>query len=116
MRWHASAERSAPEEAQWFFTYNINIINESNETVQLLERQWIIPDADGNKEEVRGPGVIGEQPILRPGENFEYRSGCPLTTAVGSMYGHYLMAVYNSDETFEVKIAPFTLAEQYAVN
>lgn len=111
-----SPERSDPEREQWFFAYHITISNESDQTVQLLQRHWFISDANGEIEEVHGPGVVGEQPILRPGEHFEYTSGCPLGTAVGSMQGRYLMVMRASGETFEAQVAPFTLAEPFAVN
>jgi ApaG protein len=108
-------ERSDPTRGQWFFLYTINIANEGSDTVQLLTRHWIITDADGKVEEVRGPGVVGKQPTLRPGESFEYTSGCPLTTAFGLMEGTYQM-VTESGERFDAKIAPFTLSEPYTVH
>jgi ApaG protein len=108
-------DRSDPSRGQWFFLYTINIANEGSETVQLLTRHWIITNGDGKVEEVRGPGVIGKQPILAPGESFEYTSGCPLTTAFGVMEGTYQM-VTGSGERFDAKIAPFTLSEPYTVH
>jgi ApaG protein len=108
-------ERSDPTRGQWFFLYTINIANQGSDTVQLLTRHWIITDADGKVEEVRGPGVVGKQPTLRPGESFEYTSGCPLTTAFGLMEGTYQM-VTESGERFDAKIAPFTLSEPYTVH
>ncbi|MBI5451301.1 MAG: Co2+/Mg2+ efflux protein ApaG [Gammaproteobacteria bacterium] len=111
-----SAERSDPERGQWFFTYHITITNEGPQTVQLLMRHWTITDANGKTEQITGPGVIGEQPVLRPGESFEYTSGCPLRTPVGSMQGRYLMLRRDTEQTFEADIAPFTLAERYTVN
>ena len=75
-------ERSDPGRNQWFFLYTITITNDGSETVQLLTRHWIITDAENKVEEVRGPGVVGKQPILKPGESFEYTSGCPLTDAL----------------------------------
>ena len=108
-------ERSDPSRGQWFFLYTITIANEGSDTVQLLTRHWIITDADGKVEEVRGPGVVGKQPTLRPGESFEYTSGCPLTTAFGLMEGTYQM-VTESGERFDAKIAPFTLSEPYTVH
>ena len=101
--------RSNPEAGQWFFLYTITIENLSDETVQLLSRHWIITDGEGNVEEVRGPGVVGEQPTLRPGESFQYTSGCPLTTDVGKMEGSYQMTT-SPGRTFDIEIAPFTLA------
>ena len=80
-----------PGRNQWFFLYTITITNDGSETVQLLTRHWIITDGNGKVEEVRGPGVVGKQPILKPGESFEYTSGCPLTTPFGVMEGTYQM-------------------------
>ena len=110
-----SPERSDPVKNQWFFLYTITITNDGSETVQLLTRHWIITDADGKVEEVRGPGVVGKQPILKPGESFEYTSGCPLTTPFGLMEGTYQM-VAEGGERFDAKIAPFTLSEPYTVH
>ena len=108
-------DRSEPAKNQWFFLYHITISNEGSETVQLLTRHWIITDGEGKIEEVRGPGVVGKQPILKPGESFEYTSGCPLTTPFGLMEGTYQM-VLESGERFDAKIAPFTLSEPYTVH
>jgi ApaG protein len=108
-------ERSQPSKSEWFFLYTITISNEGAETVQLLTRHWIITDATGHVEEVRGPGVVGKQPILRPGEAFEYTSGCPLTTPYGTMEGTYQM-VTDTGERFDAAIAPFTLSEPYTVH
>jgi ApaG protein len=108
-------ERSQPENSQWFFLYTISILNESTETVQLLSRHWIITDGTGHVEEVRGPGVVGKQPIFKPGESFEYTSGCPLTSPFGVMKGTYQM-VTSDGERFDVTIAPFTLSEPYTVH
>lgn len=108
-------DRSEPAKSQWFFLYTITISNEGPETVQLLTRHWIITDGAGHVEEVRGPGVVGKQPILKPGESFEYTSGCPLSTAFGLMEGTYQM-ITESGERFDAKIAPFTLSEPYTVH
>lgn len=110
-----SPEKSRPAENEWFFLYTVTIANESNVTVQLLTRHWIITDGTGRVEEVRGPGVVGKQPTLQPGESFEYTSGCPLTTAFGIMEGTYQM-VAAGGERFDAKIAPFTLSEPYTVH
>ena len=110
-----SAEHSAPERQHWFFLYTIRIENTGDLTVQLQTRHWIITDGDGRVEEVRGPGVVGEQPVLMPGESFEYTSGCPLSTSFGVMEGSYQM-VSESGDLFEAKIAPFTLSEPYTVH
>ena len=107
--------RSAPAEHQYLFTYHIRISNEGPERAQLLSREWIISDADGQVERVQGPGVVGEQPVLDPGDAFEYTSFCPLKTAVGSMHGSYQM-VTASGETFDAIIAPFTLAVPNALH
>ena len=108
-------DRSDPSRGQWFFLYTIKIANEGTETVQLLTRHWIITDSEGKVEEVRGPGVVGKQPILKPGESFEYTSGCPLATAFGMMEGTY-QTVTTDGERFDAKIAPFTLSEPYTVH
>jgi ApaG protein len=105
-------ERSNPPMNVWFFLYTIRISNEGRETVQLLSRHWIITDAMGAIREVRGPGVIGEQPVLQPGESFEYTSGCDLPTPFGSMRGTYQM-VNGEQQEFEIEIPAFTLAEPY---
>ena len=100
--------RSLPEDGRWFFLYTVTIENLGEETVQLLTRHWVITDADGKVEEVRGPGVVGEQPRLAPGESFRYTSGCPLTTDVGKMEGSYQM-ITSDGQLFDIEIAPFTL-------
>lgn len=105
-----SPNHSEPSRQEWFFLYTVRIANESAETVQLLNRHWIITDAAGKVEEVRGPGVVGKQPVLPPGESFEYTSGCPLTTPFGSMRGEYEMTTLEG-ERFEVEIAAFALME-----
>lgn len=110
-----SPERSDPSKNEWFFLYTIEISNEGTGTVQLLTRHWIITDGTGHVEEVRGPGVVGKQPILRPGEAFEYTSGCPLRTPFGVMAGTYQM-VDEQGQRFDVTIAPFTLSEPYTVH
>jgi ApaG protein len=110
-----SADQSAPAKNQWFFLYTVTISNESDQTVQLLTRHWRITDGTGHIEEVRGPGVVGKQPTLKPGESFEYTSGCPLSTPFGIMEGTYQMVTQNG-ERFDAKIAPFTLSEKYTVH
>ncbi len=109
------AERSRPLMNEFFFAYTIRIANEGSETVQLVSRQWLITDAEGHTEEVRGPGVVGEQPVLAPGESFEYTSACPLTTPFGSMRGAYQM-VTEGGERFDAEIASFHLAEPYSIH
>ena len=110
-----SPDQSSPAKNQWFFLYTVTISNEGTETVQLLTRHWIITDATGHVEEVRGPGVVGKQPTLKPGDAFEYTSGCPLTTPFGVMEGTYQM-VTEAGDRFDAKIAPFTLSEPYTVH
>lgn len=109
------AERSDPRANAWFFTYHVKISNVGDETAQLVSREWIITDGDGHVETVQGPGVVGEFPLLRPGDSHEYTSFCPLRTSFGSMHGSYTMRT-RSGETFEAEIAPFTLAVPGVVN
>jgi ApaG protein len=101
-------ERSSVEKREYFWAYTIVITNTGKETVQLRTRHWIITDALGRKQEVRGEGVIGEQPVLAPGEHFEYTSGVPLSTASGFMTGRYQM-VTASGERFEIEVPTFSL-------
>jgi len=102
-------EQSAPEEGRYVFSYTVTIENQGSEPARLLDRHWVITDADGGVQEVRGQGVVGEQPYLRPGERFEYTSGTVISTPVGSMHGSYGMA--GDDGTrFEAEIAAFSLA------
>lgn len=108
-------ERSQPEDGQWFFVYEVRISNEGSETAQLVSRHWIITDANGQVEEVKGPGVVGEQPTLQPGESFEYTSACPLKTRFGTMHGTYQM-VTRAGVRFDATIAPFSLGEPHAIN
>ncbi|MES1243055.1 MAG: Co2+/Mg2+ efflux protein ApaG [Acidobacteriota bacterium] len=108
-------DRSAPQENYYFFAYRVRISNLGSETAQLLSREWIITDATGYQQQVQGPGVVGEQPVLAPGEAFEYTSFCPLSTPVGSMHGSYRM-VRENGEAFDAVIAPFSLAVPHAVN
>ncbi len=110
-----SEAQSRPQSNQWFFLYTITITNESERAVQLLTRHWIITDATQNVEEVRGPGVVGEQPVLRPGESFEYTSGCPLPTPFGAMEGSYQM-VGEEDDPFDIAIERFLLMEPNSIN
>ncbi len=107
--------RSQPLASQWFFLYTVTIVNQGSETVQLKTRHWVITDELGRVEEVRGPGVVGEQPVLAPGERFRYTSGCPLNTSTGTMHGSYQM-VTREGEAFDAEIAPFVLSEPYTVN
>ena len=108
-------ERSSPPNDRYFFTYSIRIANEGDVTAQLVSREWVITDAHGHVEVVQGDGVVGEQPVLDPGDAFEYQSFCPLSTPTGSMEGKYLM-VTAAGERFEARIAPFALAALHTVN
>ena len=101
-------ERSVPDRGQFFWSYTIAITNNGGETVQLRTRHWIITDASGKRQEVRGEGVVGEQPVLAPGERYEYTSGVPLTTATGIMAGRYQM-VSETGERFEIEVPTFSL-------
>jgi ApaG protein len=108
-------EHSQAFEGVWSFYYTVRITNEGHETVQLVSREWIITDATGHVETVKGPGVVGVQPVLAPGESFEYTSGCRLNTPHGVMRGAYHMAG-EGDEHFDVEIAPFALSEPYTIH
>jgi ApaG protein len=110
-----SADNSRPLQDEWVFQYRVRITNRGADTVRLLSRHWIITDALDHIEEVKGPGVIGEQPVLAPGESFEYSSWCPLKTPVGMMYGTYRM-VRTDGSQFDIEIAPFALKARYTVN
>ena len=101
-------ERSSVERREYFWSYTIVITNTGHETVQLRTRHWIITDATGHNETVRGEGVVGEQPVLGPGERFEYTSGVPLRTASGFMTGRYQM-VSATGEKFEIDVPAFSL-------
>jgi ApaG protein len=108
-------DRSSPREHQFFFAYTITVSNVGQTAAQLVSRHWIITDADGEAQEVRGDGVVGHQPVLEPGASFEYTSYCPLRTNVGTMHGSYQL-VRPDGETFDARIAPFTLAVPNALN
>jgi ApaG protein len=103
-------EESDPRHNHFFFSYRVRIANQSDLPVQLISRHWIITDGFGETEEVMGPGVVGQQPKIKPGEVFEYSSFCPLTTPTGSMQGTYLM-VGPKGEEFEIQIPRFILNE-----
>ena len=103
-----SPERSEPGGNRYFWTYTIEIANRGATQVQLLERYWCITDANGRVETVRGPGVVGETPVLQPGESFRYTSGCGLSTASGLMSGSYRM-VDAEGRGFDVEIPVFSL-------
>ncbi|GAB3766118.1 Co2+/Mg2+ efflux protein ApaG [Ramlibacter monticola] len=101
-------EQSVPDQNVWTFAYTITITNTGEVPAQLISRHWIITNELGELEEVKGLGVVGQQPLLKPGESFEYTSGCRLRTASGSMQGHYF-CVAEDGERFEVEIPAFVL-------
>ena len=101
-------EESSPDVGRYLFAYTVEITNMSTDRVQLQSRHWKIVDGHGNLQEVRGPGVVGKQPVLGPGETFSYTSGCPLTTPNGTMEGTYTM-VNGKGETFHADIPAFSL-------
>jgi len=102
-------DQSAPEADRYVFAYTIRIHNSGEVPARLVSRHWVITDANGKVQEVRGEGVVGEQPWLRPGEDFEYTSGAVLETALGTMHGSYQMVADDGTE-FDAPIAPFTLS------
>lgn len=102
-------EQSAPDSDRYVFAYTVLIQNQGNIAAKLLSRHWVITDANGKVEEVRGEGVVGEQPYLRPGEGFQYTSGAILETSVGSMQGSYQMLA-DDGHTFDTDIPPFVLS------
>jgi ApaG protein len=108
-------ERTHPDRGQWFYAYTVTISNEGSGPAQLVSRHWVITDGNGNTEHVRGPGVVGHQPRLAPGEQFEYTSFCPLPTPVGTMEGTYQM-IEEAGGGFDAVIAPFFLGEAHGIN
>jgi ApaG protein len=107
------ADRSSPDNGYFFWAYTIEIKNGGTETVQLKTRHWKITDANGRLQEVRGAGVVGEEPVLKPGESFEYTSGVPLPTPSGFMLGTYGM-VSGTGENFDIEIPAFSLDSTHA--
>jgi len=107
------SERSSPGNSYYFWAYSIDIANRGIETVQLKTRHWRITDAFGRLQEVKGPGVVGEEPTLKPGESFEYTSGVPLPTPSGFMTGSYGM-VTQTGEQFDIEVPAFSLDSSYA--
>ena len=103
------AEQSDPDKNHFVFAYTITVTNTGSVAAQLVSRHWIITDADQRVQEVKGQGVVGKQPVLKPGESFEYTSGTSIPTAVGTMRGSYRM-VAEDGLAFDVPIAPFTLS------
>jgi ApaG protein len=106
-------ERSDADQRQWFWAYTVEIANQGETAVQVTHRHWQITDANGRLEEVRGPGIVGEQPVLKPGEIFRYTSGCPLTTPSGFMVGTYRI-VEEGGSVFEAAIPMFSLDQPVA--
>tara|TARA_R110000787_G_scaffold12074_48_gene39436 strand:+ start:9498 stop:9884 length:387 start_codon:yes stop_codon:yes gene_type:complete len=109
-------EQSDAENGQYFFSYHITVRNEGDAAVKLVSRHWVITNGEGTTEDVRGPGVVGHQPELSPGESFEYTSACPLNTPVGTMHGEFNMVHMASGEKFDAVIAPFRLAVPTVLN
>ena len=109
---HFASERSSPGNGYFFWTYTINISNRGGDTVQLKTRHWRITDANGKEQEVQGAGVVGEEPLLKPGESFQYTSGVPLPTPSGFMRGTYGM-VTAKGEQFDIEIPAFSLDSSY---
>ena len=107
------ADRSSAEDNRYFWAYTIEIVNGGSITVQLKTRHWKITDGRGQIQEVRGPGVVGEQPVLKPGERFEYTSGVPLSTPTGLMAGSYQMVAENG-ERFDIEVPAFSLDSPHA--
>ncbi|MGO9004737.1 MAG: Co2+/Mg2+ efflux protein ApaG [Beijerinckiaceae bacterium] len=106
-------DRSDAEEAQFFWAYTVEIANQGDVAVQVTDRHWRITDANGRLEEVRGPGIVGEQPVLKPGETFRYTSGCPLSTPSGIMTGTYRV-VDEKGHVFDAEIPAFSLDSPFA--
>lgn len=107
-------DQSSPEESYFFWAYTIEIVNEGEEFVQLKSRHWQITDSRGMTENVRGAGVVGQTPVIRPGEKFSYTSGCPLVTPSGMMVGQYQMTSA-SGEIFDVAVPAFSLDSPFTV-
>lgn len=107
--------QSVPQSKRYVFAYTVRIENSGELTAQLKSRHWVITDGNGKVEEVRGPGVVGQQPMLRPGEHFEYTSGCVLETPRGTMEGSYQMRCPDG-RTFDARIAAFDLLLPFSLN
>lgn len=107
---------SNPSNNEYMFAYRITIENHNSFTVQLLRRQWNIFDSNGEYKEVEGEGVVGQQPVLLPGEQFQYVSGCNLRTEMGKMYGKYIMENQNTHQNFEVNIPAFEMVVPFKMN
>jgi ApaG protein len=109
------AEQSMPQMRRFVWSYTVRITNEGLDSARLVTRHWIITDASGKVDEVKGPGVVGEQPRLEPGDSFQYTSGCILQTSRGTMHGTYQM-VRDDGGGFDAEIAPFTLSMPQELN
>ena len=109
-----SPERSDPDEDRYFWTYTITLTNRSDHQAQLISRHWDIVDEAGSRQNVDGPGVVGEQPVLAPGDHFRYTSGVPLATPSGMMSGHYRMQADDGSQ-FDIEIPAFSLDSPHAV-
>ncbi len=110
-----SPEGTRQFQSEWVFEYTVRITNLGTEPVQLISRHWVITDALDHTREVKGPGVVGKQPVLGPGESFKYSSWCPLQTPTGVMRGTYQMVRPNGEQ-FDAEIAPFALRASYTVH
>ena len=108
-------DHSTPTRNEWFFSYTIQITNQRPDLIQLVSRHWIITDETGHVEEVRGPGVVGKQPVLKPGQSFQYSSFVTLAAPTGAMRGTYQM-ISEDGTPFEIEIAPFALREPYTIH
>ena len=105
---HFLAEQSAPARGRWFWTYHVRVENHRDQPVQLLSRRWLISDGRGHRHRVEGEGVVGEQPLIEPGQAYDYVSGCPLETPTGAMEGSYAM-VEEGGRRFDLRIPRFAL-------
>ena len=103
------AGQSDPDGGRWVWAYQVEIVNLTSVPVQLMARRWVITDGQGRVEEVRGAGVVGEQPVIKPGDSYSYASGCPLGTPTGSMVGGYYMTDLSTGHAFEAAIPAFSL-------
>ncbi|MEN0075935.1 MAG: Co2+/Mg2+ efflux protein ApaG [Paracraurococcus sp.] len=116
VRTYYLADQSEPARSHYAWAYRVTIANEGRRTVQLLKRSWLITDGLGRTQRVHGDGVVGERPVLDPGESFEYTSGTPLATPSGFMRGTYHMVATESGETFDVEIPGFSLDSPFQPN
>ncbi len=110
------SDYSNPQQLDFMFAYRINIENHNSFPVKLVSRHWYIFDSNGNSREVEGEGVVGVQPVLNPGENYQYVSGCNLNSEMGKMHGLYQMENLSSNETFNVQIPTFEMIVPFKNN